>query len=313
MGSLIQSSEQSPPHNLITSSWMLKCSWDAFQQSAKETFRSLVNEEDFMDVTLSCDDDKQIKAHKVILSACSPFFKRILLKNPHPNPLLFISGVAYRDLKAILNFMYLGETNVEQSHLDSFMSACNIIKVKGLSEQNAKKPLDKEQHTEKLSTEIVMPWLKPSSTKLTGPVALVKSEPLVQPVEIQSFAVTEFDQTEPDNKYESQFAVSNFEQSEDFTSQFETARWSDGKFCCQKCDFQSGSKSHLKRHDEMKHQGIKYACDGCDYKASSKDNLKRHSMAKHEGVTFNCTYCPFSTSLKGSLRRHKLSMHSTLL
>ena len=112
---------------------MFNLTWEDFQQSAKETFRSLVDEEDFMDVTLVCEDDKQLRAHKVILSACSKFFKNILMRNPHQNPLLFISGINFRDLKAILNFMYLGETMVEQSHLDSFMAACSILKVKGLT------------------------------------------------------------------------------------------------------------------------------------------------------------------------------------
>ena len=67
---------------------MFNLTWDAFQLSTKETFKSLVNQEEFMDVTLACDDDTQLKAHKVILSACSPFFKNILLKNPHPSPLI---------------------------------------------------------------------------------------------------------------------------------------------------------------------------------------------------------------------------------
>ena len=117
---------------------MFNLTWDSFQISTKETFKSLVNEEEFMDNTLACADDTQLKAHKFILSACSPFFKNILLKNPHPSPLIYISGVSSRDLQAILNFMYLGETNVEQSHLESFMTSCNIIKVRGLTAPDVK-------------------------------------------------------------------------------------------------------------------------------------------------------------------------------
>jgi len=299
MGSLIQSSEQSPPHNLITSSWMLKCSWDAFQQSAKETFRSLVNEEDFMDVTLSCDDDKQIKAHKVILSACSPFFKRILLKNPHPNPLLFISGVAYRDLKAILNFMYLGETNVEQCHLDSFMSACNIIKVKGLTEPENLEQAETARPLPLTPRVNILPTEKAKDPPKQIALNTEHQQPIVKP--------------EPGNNFETKFPVAQYEPTEDFTSPFEaSSRWSEGKFWCSKCEFQTGSKSNLKRHDEMKHQGIKYSCDGCDYKASSKDNLKRHSMSKHEGVIFECETCEFKTSIKGSLKRHNFAMHSSI-
>jgi hypothetical protein len=292
--------------NFIMDTEMFNLTCDAFQQSAKETFRSLVNEEDFMDVTLACDDDKQLRAHKVILSACSPFFKRILSKNPHPNPLLFISGVTYRDLKAILNFMYLGETNVEQCHLDSFMSACNIIKVKGLTEPEEleplqpkiQEPLPQKPHVEKLPKErIKVPQPTPNLNPQMYTPSVVKTE-----------------HEDYENFENPSTAVAEFEPSEDFTSPFETSsKWSDGKFWCSKCDFQTGTKSNLKRHDEMKHQCIKYSCNGCDYKASSKDNLKRHSMSKHEGVMFDCNHCEFKTSLKGSLRRHNCAMHSTIL
>jgi len=277
---------------------LFNLTWDAFQQSAKETFRSLVDEEDFMDVTLACDDDKQIKAHKVILSACSPFFKRILSKNPHPNPLLFISGVTYRDLKAILNFMYLGETNVEQNHLDSFMSACNIIKVRGLTEPESIPPKENSQ------TKAREPGVE------IAPPKNVKNYPLEKPSISHDLSLMK---NETENNYDSKFAVAKIEPLEEYSSPFESSsKFAEGRFWCSKCEFQTVTKSNLKRHDEMRHQGIKYACDGCDYKASSKDNLKRHSMSKHEGAVFDCDQCDFKTSIKGSLRRHKFAMHTAL-
>ena len=48
--------------------------WNDFATNVSGTFRELREEEDFFDITLACEDD-QIKAHKVILSACSPFFR----------------------------------------------------------------------------------------------------------------------------------------------------------------------------------------------------------------------------------------------
>lgn len=57
-----------------------KCSmrWDDFSSHFTSEFESLRNDEQFVDVTLCCDD-QFIKAHKVILSACSPYFKKILM------------------------------------------------------------------------------------------------------------------------------------------------------------------------------------------------------------------------------------------
>ena len=57
-------------------------SWKEFEQCASQTFRDHFNSDEYADVTLACDDDKQIKAHKAILSSCSPFFKRIPTNTP---------------------------------------------------------------------------------------------------------------------------------------------------------------------------------------------------------------------------------------
>ena len=57
--------------------------WNDFQATISGSLSLLQKEEDFFDVTLVSEDHTQIKAHKVVLSACSPFFKNILKKNPH--------------------------------------------------------------------------------------------------------------------------------------------------------------------------------------------------------------------------------------
>ena len=61
--------------------------WDQFEASVGNSFRDLLNDKDFADVTLVTEDDEQIKAHKVVLSTCSPVFKNILIKNHHQHPL----------------------------------------------------------------------------------------------------------------------------------------------------------------------------------------------------------------------------------
>ena len=69
--------------------------WDKFKVSTSEAFKNLIKDTDFTDVTLACEDGKQIKAHKVILSACSPFFKDILIQNPHTHPLIYLKGINF--------------------------------------------------------------------------------------------------------------------------------------------------------------------------------------------------------------------------
>eukprot|EP00092_Neocalanus_flemingeri_P059406 GFUD01071002.1.p1 GENE.GFUD01071002.1~~GFUD01071002.1.p1 ORF type:complete len:346 (-),score=72.35 GFUD01071002.1:91-1128(-) len=110
--------------------------WNDFESNISVAFRELRDDKDFFDVTLACDDD-QIQAHKVILSACSPFFRTILRRNRHEHPLLFLKGVKYVDLVSVLNFMYHGEVNVAQEELNSFLAVAEDLKVKGLTQNSS--------------------------------------------------------------------------------------------------------------------------------------------------------------------------------
>jgi len=110
--------------------------WNDFESNISVAFRELREDKDFFDVTLACDDD-QIQAHKVILSACSPFFRQILKRNRHEHPLLYLKGVKYVDLMSVLNFMYHGEVNVAQDELNSFLAIAEDLKVKGLTQNKS--------------------------------------------------------------------------------------------------------------------------------------------------------------------------------
>jgi len=108
--------------------------WNDFESNISSAFRELREDKDFFDVTLACEDSDQLQAHKVILSACSPFFRTVLRRNRHDHPLLYLKGVKYLDLVAVLNFMYHGEVNVAQEELNSFLAVAEDLKVKGLTQ-----------------------------------------------------------------------------------------------------------------------------------------------------------------------------------
>jgi len=108
--------------------------WNDFETNISTAFKEIREDKDFFDVTLACEDEDQISAHKVILSACSPFFRGVLKRNRHEHPLLYLKGVKYGDLVAVLNFMYHGEVNVSQEDLNTFLSVAEDLKVKGLTQ-----------------------------------------------------------------------------------------------------------------------------------------------------------------------------------
>ena len=76
--------------------------WDQHNQT--QDIQSLWESREFLDVTLVSDDDDQLEAHKLVLSAASPFFRKILQRNPHSHPLLYLRGATKKDIQALLLF-----------------------------------------------------------------------------------------------------------------------------------------------------------------------------------------------------------------
>jgi len=130
--------------------------WNDFETNISTAFRELRDDKDFFDVTLACNGD-QIQAHKVILSACSPFFRNILRRNPHQHPLLYLKGVKYSDLQSVLNFMYHGEVNVAQEELNSFLSVAEELSVKGLTQNQSSTQNSKSENYSVPKPQIIKP------------------------------------------------------------------------------------------------------------------------------------------------------------
>ena len=133
-----------PVGNMASEKFCLR--WNEFENNISQAFKELRDDKDFFDVTLACEDE-QIQAHKVILSACSPFFRNILRRNPHQHPLLYLKGVKYSDLQSVLNFMYHGEVNVAQEELNSFLAVAEELRVKGLTQNNQQGSLSKPKQS----------------------------------------------------------------------------------------------------------------------------------------------------------------------
>jgi len=108
--------------------------WNEFESNIGSAFRELRDDKDFFDLTLACQDE-QVQAHKVILAACSPFFRRVLKRNRHEHPLLYLKGVKHTTICSLLNFMYHGQVNIAQEELDSFLAVAEELEVKGLTQE----------------------------------------------------------------------------------------------------------------------------------------------------------------------------------
>ncbi|XP_015911228.2 uncharacterized protein [Parasteatoda tepidariorum] len=107
--------------------------WNNHTTNMLQVFESLLSTEALVDVTLACDG-LSLKAHKMVLSACSPFFQSLFLENPCKHPIVIMKDMRYCDLKAIIDFMYRGEVNVSHDQLSALLKTAETLKVKGLAE-----------------------------------------------------------------------------------------------------------------------------------------------------------------------------------
>ncbi|GBP16001.1 hypothetical protein EVAR_94349_1 [Eumeta japonica] len=119
--------------------------WNNYQSSITSAFENLRDDEDFVDVTLACDG-KSLKAHRVVLSACSPYFRELLKSTPCKHPVIVLQDVAFTDLLALVEFIYHGEVNVHQRSLSSFLKTAEVLRVSGLTQHDdAQGPLAQVQ------------------------------------------------------------------------------------------------------------------------------------------------------------------------
>lgn len=109
--------------------------WNNFQKNVSTQFEKLREEDDLVDITFACEGRK-LTAHKLVLFACSPFFKELLKKNPSPHPVFFMNDVKYDVLKAILEYMYLGEVHITNENLKDFIKTAEGLQIRGLSKEN---------------------------------------------------------------------------------------------------------------------------------------------------------------------------------
>uniref|UniRef100_A0A1B6CWK2 BTB domain-containing protein n=1 Tax=Clastoptera arizonana TaxID=38151 RepID=A0A1B6CWK2_9HEMI len=115
--------------------------WKSYNSNMQTMFPTLLSNELFVDVTLACEGNS-IKCHRVILSACSTYFRDILCRTPCTHPIIFIKDMCFNDLQVLVDFMYCGEVYVSHKQLPSILEAAKALKIKGLSNLDFNIPND---------------------------------------------------------------------------------------------------------------------------------------------------------------------------
>ena len=278
--------------------------WNDFQGNISSVFRDLKEEKDFSDVTLVCAD-QQVEAHRVILAASSPFFKKVLRKVENSHPLIYMKGVKFSDLEAVLSFVYHGEVNVAEADLNNFLAVAEELEVKGLT-CGKKYTEGNSNHlprsNSKLQPQPSVPPLSQSATAVTLETPLKTEQewlwsasenknadeavPDKRESESSQFVNTSKASVEEVDQYAGYEDVCQ-EKGEGFDLNNYIEKISEGanfgQFKCNICGYVSSQKANLRRHIESKHfPGLfEYSCDQCEKNFNTMTKYRNHQRRHH--------------------------------
>lgn len=106
--------------------------WNDQEASILRAFREMYVNQNLTDVTLGAEQ-RSIKAHKVVLAACSPYFQSLFMDNPNPSPTVLMRDAKFDDLKALVDFIYHGEVIVGQDQLATLLKTAESLQITQLS------------------------------------------------------------------------------------------------------------------------------------------------------------------------------------
>lgn len=118
--------------------------WNNHQAHLLRSFEALLHAETLVDVTLVCAE-RRVRAHKVLLGACSPLFRRIFSENPCKHPVIVLKDFQGWEVQAVVDFMYRGEVSVAQEQLGTVIRAGESLQVRGLADQEVAECAESER------------------------------------------------------------------------------------------------------------------------------------------------------------------------
>ncbi|KAG7295703.1 hypothetical protein JYU34_021992 [Plutella xylostella] len=105
--------------------------WNSYHTNLQTVFPRLLLSEQFADVTLA-SEGRQVRCHKLVLSASSGYLEQLLLSNPCKHPIVLMKDMRFSELQALVDFMYKGEVNVTQDELPSLLKSAEALQIRGL-------------------------------------------------------------------------------------------------------------------------------------------------------------------------------------
>ena len=217
----------------------------------------------FSDVTLICDDKKQIKTHKTILSSFSPIFRDILLNDNTST--IFLRGIQHSEMESILQFIYLGEATICGERIDELLLVAKSLDIKELCEN--------VYTNVKTENEDGFNEGNVNEDPLSEEASYAAKEAEIVPRKINKLINS-------DGKYRCDECDKDYSGSAGLIGHIDSVH-KGIKYLCRECGKEFRGPSGLRDHNNRVHKRIKYQCSFCDYKAGKQQDLNRHIQSKH--------------------------------
>ena len=229
--------------------------WNDFQSNISKTFEILRSETQLFDVILVGQDLKKISAHRLVLSACSDFFKNIFYSNTQSHPMLYLDGVDSDEINLMLDYIYKGEVKIMQDHLEKFLEVANKFKLEGLLGSNKETSESENVNQDEKAEDLIQ-----------DPPIIDKTENLTPKPKERALSVMQNSSNLTD--------VRNVKQLYQELIVKEEGTW---KWKCTICKRAMGHKANMERHVEIHMTGLTYECKHCYNIFRSRESLKNHN------------------------------------
>merc|ERR1712126_101188 len=245
--------------------------WNDFNSNVSKSFGLLRNEEYLHDVTLVSDDNNQMSAHKLVLSTCSEYFRKIFRNNnKHNHPLLCLDGLSSKELTSVLDYIYNGEVQIFQEDLDRFLAIAQKLKLEGLlggtddkveeTYDDSGNKVEEEEinlefnvaSTDKSEKQVSQKSKQPIQAKIDGAIALNGNGEGLADVDAKLLEYVE--------------------------------KMADKRLKCKICGNTAKQMSNIKNHIETHLEGLSFPCQVCGKTFRSRNAFHAHKSRNHKGI-----------------------------
>ena len=230
--------------------------WNDFHSNVSKSFGLFRTEEYLHDVRLMTEDYHEVSAHRLVLSACSEYFRNIFRNSNRQDTLICLDGVTDEDLKNVLDYIYLGEAQICLDNLDRFLKVAERLKLEGLEAGEVRKYTPETESQQPFEVNEI-------KTSLKQDAAIIRYS---------------HDSFEPHTSSKEILMAINLQISE-----YEE-RLEDGNARCTLCNkVVPGNSTNFRNHVERNHmEGLSFECPHCDKTFRSRASLSNHRNRNHK-------------------------------